>query len=61
MFARVGVCVCMCKHMRVGARARRRVHACARLLPCYPACNTYAPYCDVIFGLSDSTKFFDII
>jgi hypothetical protein len=27
----------------------------------YPACNSYAPYCDVIFGLSGSTIFFDII
>jgi hypothetical protein len=27
----------------------------------YPACNAYAPYCDVICGFSGSTIFFDII
>jgi hypothetical protein len=25
------------------------------------ACNAYAPYCDVIYGLSVSTTIFDII
>ena len=27
----------------------------------YPACNSYAPYCDVICGPSGSTAFLDII
>jgi hypothetical protein len=26
----------------------------------YPACNMYAPYCDIICGPSGSTIFFDI-
>jgi hypothetical protein len=43
-------CVCV----SVYARAR----ACSFA---YPACNAYAPYCDVIYGPSGSTIFFDII
>jgi hypothetical protein len=27
----------------------------------YPACNSYAPYCDVICGPSASITFFDIV
>ena len=41
-------CLGMCMH----------VHACSLS---YPACNEYAPYCDVICGPSGSTTFFDII
>ena len=48
-----------CAHVgtgRVGVSMLLR--ACNRA---YPACNAYAPYCDVICGPSVSTIFFDII
>ena len=41
-----------------------RVNVCMREGTCslaYPACNAYAPYCDVICGPSGSTMFFVII
>jgi hypothetical protein len=50
------VCVCMW--------VTRSVGICMRIRACnlaYPACNAYAPYCDVICGPSISTTFFDII
>jgi hypothetical protein len=43
------ICVCVC--------VRARVRACSLT---YPACNGYAPYCDVICGPSGSTAFFAI-
>jgi hypothetical protein len=46
--------VCEC----LGAWACTCVRACSLA---YPARNLYAPYCDVICGLSGSTTFFDII
>ena len=42
------VCVCVCMPMQACSLA-------------YPACNSYAPYCDVICDPSGSTIFFDII
>jgi hypothetical protein len=35
--------------------------ACVRVAFTYPACNSYALCCDVIYGLSGPTIFFDII
>ena len=39
----------------VGARQRERVSACSLA---YPACNSYAPYCNVICGPSGSHTIF---
>ena len=58
--------------VRVRAPARVRACGCLNAWACtcsfacvcsvaYPACNAYAPYCDVIFGTSGSTMFFDVI
>ena len=41
-----------------------RVGVCMRIRACdlaNPACNAYAPYCDVIYGPLFSTVFFDIV
>jgi hypothetical protein len=41
-----------------------RVSVCILVGACslpYPAFNTYAPYCNIIYGPSLSTRFFDII
>ena len=55
-------CVCVCPHAREHVPGRvgvcMSVHACSLA---YPACNAYAPYCDVICGPSSPTTFFDII
>jgi hypothetical protein len=50
--------ICICARMRACAQVLGHVHACSLS---YPACNEYAPYCDVICGPSGSTTFFDII
>ena len=57
------VCACMrapaCVHC-----VRERVGMCMRVRACSlanPACNAYAPYCDVICVPSASTQFLDII
>ena len=52
---RICVCVCVC------IRASGRVGVCMRVRACsvaYPACDSYEPYSDGIFG---STIFFDIL
>ena len=49
-----------CACMRVGACGYPGACACSCSLV-NPACNAYAPYCDVICGPSVSTTFFDII
>ena len=51
-FSRHHTCVCP------GVGVFIRVRACSLA---YPACNSCAPYCDVIGVFSDSTKYFDII
>ena len=45
-------------------RVSGRVGLCMRMRACsltYPAFNAYAPYCNVIYGPTGSTIFFDII
>jgi hypothetical protein len=53
------VCVCVrvraCICVGVWARGFMHVRACS---VAYPACNAYAPYCDVICGPSGFTTFF---
>jgi hypothetical protein len=50
----LSVCVQVLEYVRVwGASERKRVYSLA-----YPACNAYAPYCDVICSPWGSTKFF---
>jgi hypothetical protein len=49
------MCVC------VRARDRGRVHALCACSLAYPACNSLAPYRDVICSPSSSATFFDII
>ena len=49
---------------RACVRTPGRVDVCIRVRACslaYPACNLYAPYCDVICGRSGCSIFFDII
>ena len=56
------LCVCVC--VRARARVPERVGVCMRVHACSPACpacNAYAPYCDVICGPSGFTIFFEII
>jgi hypothetical protein len=51
-YVRVCVCVCVC------GLVPEPVDVCLRVLACslaYPACDSYAPYCDVICGPSGST------
>ena len=54
------LCVCVCERERerasvlVDARFLGRVHACSLA---YPACNAYAPYCDVCCGPSGFTTY----
>ena len=51
-------------YLRVCVRVSQRVGVCMRVHACSlanPACNAYAPCCDVICGPSGSTIFFDII
>ena len=60
------VCVCACAYVRVRALmwVPGSLGVCMRIRACSltnPACNAYAPYCDVIYGPSVSTTFFDII
>ena len=53
-----------CACVRVCIWVPRRVGVCTRIRVCSlakPARNAYAPYCDVLCGLSVSTIFFDII
>jgi hypothetical protein len=50
------LCVCLRVSKPVGVRMRLRACSLA-----YPESNSYAPYCDVICGPSNSTIFFDII
>ena len=57
----VSVFMRACACVRAGARARGRVRAHKSCSLANPACNAYAPCCDVIFGPSVSTIFFDII
>ena len=49
---------CVCVNAWGCPSAWMRVRACSLA---YPACNAYAPRCDVICGPSSSTIFFDII
>ena len=54
----------VCAWVRAFVRVLGRMGVCMRVRPCilaYSACNTYAPYCDVICGHFASTIFFDII
>ena len=62
IFVCVCVCVCLRARVRPCVRARGRLHArvCAGRLV-YPACNTYAQYCDVMCCPFGSTIFFDTI
>jgi hypothetical protein len=54
--------VCMLTRARVCVGDRVLGHVYARYFSlAYSTCNAYAPYCDVIFGLSGSTIPFDII
>jgi hypothetical protein len=56
--------ICVCMHARAFVCVPGRVGMCMRVSSCslaYPACNSYAPYCDVICGPSSSAIFFDII
>jgi hypothetical protein len=57
----IGLFVHACACVRVGIRARERVHAHACNSVANPARNAYAPYCDVICGPSVSTTFFYIM
>jgi hypothetical protein len=50
--------LCLCVRASVFSRACTHVLACSLA---YTACNSYAPYSDVICGPSSSTIFFDII
>jgi hypothetical protein len=52
------LCVCARMRIRACAQAHGRAYACSLA---YPACNSYAPYCDVTCGSSGSTMFFAII
>ena len=59
---RAGAYVCMCARACVWVPGRQGV--CMRVRtrsPAYPACKAHAPYYIVIYGLSGSTIFFDII
>ena len=58
----ISLCVRVCA--RANERVPGSVGVCMRVRACscvYPACNSYAPYCDVICGPSGSNSFFDII
>jgi hypothetical protein len=46
--------------VRAGGWGRWRMHVRACSLA-YPACNAYAPYCDVFCGPSGYTTFFEVI
>ena len=50
------LCACVCAYVCLGACIC--VRACSRA---YPACNSYAPYSDVICGPFVSTILFDIM
>ena len=54
------ICVCVRACMWITWRAGvcMRIRACSLA---YPACNAYAPYCDVICGPSGSTILLDFI
>ena len=52
------LCVCVVALACVEERGRVQVRACSLA---YPACNAYAPHCDVICGPSGATKFADIM
>jgi hypothetical protein len=57
-------CVCVGMHARACTWVSGRVDVCMRIRACSlanPACNAYAPYCDVICGPSVSATFFDIV
>jgi hypothetical protein len=52
--------VCVCVLVRAFVGLPLRVGVCMRVRACsfaYPACYSYAPYCDVICGPSGSTIF----
>jgi hypothetical protein len=56
--------ICVYVYVRARVRVPERVSVCMRVRAfnlAYPACNSCAPYSDVIFGPSGSTIFFDII
>jgi hypothetical protein len=55
MYACACVRACVCTYVRARGLLQTRVDA--RNLA-YPACNCYAPYCDVIRGPSGCTTFF---
>jgi hypothetical protein len=54
------VCVCVraCMWVPGSVGVCLRIHACGLV---NPACNAYAPYCDVIYSPSVSTIFVDIV
>ena len=66
----MSLCACLCARARVRACAwvlacvTGRVAVCMCMRVCshaYPACNAYAPYCEVLRDPSGSTIFFDVI
>jgi hypothetical protein len=59
---RVRDCCCRGKAINIAYLWCVCLRACVRACTlAYPACNSYAPYCDVICGPSGSTIFFDIV